>query len=65
MIVAHRGVDQRRARGRFLGEDPDPFLSGGPRASGPYRQVSMRQIEFPSTVEANLVGAVLDREHTA
>jgi hypothetical protein len=25
----------------------------------------MRQIEFPSTVEANLVGAVFDREYTA
>jgi hypothetical protein len=25
----------------------------------------MRQIEFPSTVEANLVRAVFDRKHTA
>jgi hypothetical protein len=25
----------------------------------------VRQIEFPSTVEANLVGAVFDREDTA
>jgi hypothetical protein len=27
--------------------------------------MSMRQIEFPSTVEANLVRALFDREHAA
>jgi len=26
---------------------------------------SVRQVEFPSTVEANLIRAVFDREHTA
>jgi hypothetical protein len=40
-------------------------LSSRPRASGPYRHVRTRQIEFTSTVEANLVCAVFDGEHTA
>jgi hypothetical protein len=32
---------------------------------GPYWRIRVRQVEFPSTVEADPVCAVLDREHTA
>jgi hypothetical protein len=64
MIVAKREVDQR-GRGALPVQDRDPFLSSRPRATGSYRHVCMRQIEFPATVEANLVRAVFDREHTA
>ena len=46
-------------------DDLDRFLSSRPRASRPYRHVCRRQIEFASTVEANLVRAAFDREHTA
>ena len=64
MIVANSAVDQRGCGG-FLCRDRDPLLSSRPRASRPYGHMSMRQVEFPSTVEADLVRAVFDREHTA
>src|SRR5580765_2739976 len=54
-----------RARESFLGRIGIRSLSNRPRASRPYRRVCTRQIEFPSTVEANLVRAVFDGEHTA
>ncbi len=31
----------------------------------PFRLLSIREVEFPPAVEANLIGAVLDGEHTA
>ena len=36
-----------------------------PRGVGWSCSVSVRQVEFPSAVEANAVRAVFDREHTA
>jgi len=38
---------------------------GCPTACRPYGHVPMRQFEFPSTVEANFVRTMFDREHTA
>jgi hypothetical protein len=35
------------------------------RGSESIRWISVRQLEFPSTVEADLVGAAFDREHAA
>ena len=35
------------------------------RSIGPSWRMRVRQVEFPSTVEADLVGAVFDREHAA
>jgi len=61
-------IYQRAASGKLLPEGREVKtlpLSGRSRARGPYRHVCMRQIEFPTAVEAHLVGAVLDREHAA
>lgn len=41
------------------------MLSGCPTSSRPYGYVPIRQVEFPSTVEADFVRAMFDREHTA
>jgi hypothetical protein len=42
-----------------------PVLGGGSSVSGPYGHVRIRQVEFPTTVEADLIRAMFDREHTA
>jgi hypothetical protein len=36
-----------------------------PRSGGQYGRVRVRQIEFPSTVEADTVCTAFDREHAA
>jgi len=47
--------DQRRHR-QVPDQDIDAVLSSAEsRASGAYRHVSMRQIDFPPTVEADLL----------
>jgi hypothetical protein len=38
--------------------------AGSPRDVGWSRSESIRQVEFPAAVEANLVRAMFDREHT-
>src|SRR5579864_4452890 len=63
MIVTNRGVDSRGRGGPV--QVRDPFLSGRPGARGPYGHMCMRQIEFLSAVEADLICAAFDREHTA
>ena len=57
------GLDQRK--GTSLRRSADPVLSGGSCVSGLYRQVCIRQVEFPTTVEADLVRSMFDREHAA
>jgi len=57
------GLDQRK--GVSLRTSADPVLGGGSSVSGPYGHVCIGQVEFPTTVEADLIRAMFDREHTA
>ncbi len=51
-------------RGRLLRRIGIPLLSSRPRVNRPFGHVCMWQIEFPSAVEANLICAAFNREHT-
>jgi len=42
-----------------------PFQAIGTQGIGIWRCLQIRQVEFPSTVEADLIRPVFDREHAA